>query len=77
MPFASACGTRRPLRQDRKKLHRTNDMCGGVFSREWLLRASLDPEPGASASIIKPYSDEYGEAQYINYGGVLSHETDN
>ncbi len=41
------------------------------------LRASLDPEPGASASIIKPYSDEYGEAQYINYGGVLSHETDN
>lgn len=40
------------------------------------LRASLDPEPAVFANMIKPYSDEYGEAQYINYGGIL-YETDN
>lgn len=31
--------------------------CAVVFSREWLLRASLDPEPGAFANEIKPYSE--------------------
>lgn len=38
-----------------QKKHRTNDLCGGFFARVAL--ASLDPEPGAFANEIKPYSE--------------------